>query len=341
MRARAAGLVVLLGLAGTVGCAGDEPDHAAAPAKSANASPVVVDTDLASDDLVALTFLLASPDVDVRAVTVSGTGEVRCPRGAEIVRGLLEATGDADIPVACGRSTPLGGDRSFPEDWRAASDSAWGLDLPDVDAAEDEPTAVELLTDTLAASDETTLLTLGPLTNVAEAFRSEPALVGQVDEVVVMGGAVDVPGNVMSGDPGAAKVEWNMYVDPTAAAEVLASGARVVLVGLDATDQAPITPAFVTEADGRTGTSEGDPAAQLLETNGLVATGDAFFWDPLAAAFVADRQVVTLETVRVSVRTEGDEAGRTYRDGRGAEISVAVGIDVDGLEDLLLDAWAG
>lgn len=66
--------------------------------------PLVVDTDLAADDLTALLFLLSSPEAEVRAITVSGTGEVRCPQGLEVAARLLAVTGDEDIPVACGRS---------------------------------------------------------------------------------------------------------------------------------------------------------------------------------------------------------------------------------------------
>jgi inosine-uridine nucleoside N-ribohydrolase len=71
----------------------------------------VVDTDLASG---ALSLLLSSTDVDLDAVTVSGTGEVRCPQGLEVIRGLLAVTGADDIPVACGRTALLAGEQAFP-----------------------------------------------------------------------------------------------------------------------------------------------------------------------------------------------------------------------------------
>ncbi|MFA6575325.1 MAG: nucleoside hydrolase, partial [Nocardioides sp.] len=90
--------------------------------------PVVVDTDLALDDLVALAFLLSSTEADVRAVTVSGTGEVRCPQGLTVIRGLLALTGDDEVPVACGRSSPLAGDHAFPSEWRDLADSGWEMD---------------------------------------------------------------------------------------------------------------------------------------------------------------------------------------------------------------------
>ena len=107
------GMVVVLSMAAG-GCGGDDATPATTTGvPTAPTVPVVIDTDAAIDDLVALTFLLASDDVDVRAITVSGTGEVRCPAGVGVVQELLAHTGDAGVPVACGRATPLDGAHEF------------------------------------------------------------------------------------------------------------------------------------------------------------------------------------------------------------------------------------
>lgn len=213
-----------------------------------------------------------------------------------------------------------------------------GLDLPAVEAPQTETTAVELLAGTLGPT--TTLHTLGPLTNVAEAFREEPGLTDRVGQVVVMGGAVDVPGNVeLESEPAVA--EWNLYVDPVAAAEVLTSAAPVVLVGLDATDGAPVTPSFVEELADASDTPEGDLMVTLFRSNGLVASGDAYFWDPLAAAVVIDPELVRTERVRLEVLTTGDEAGRTLPRARGIRADVAMETDADGLERMLLSVARG
>ena len=222
-----------------VGCAGGDASPATTESVSPAAPiPVVVDTDLAIDDLVALAFLLSSDDVDVLAVTVSGTGEVRCPAGIGVMRELLAHTGDEGVPVACGRSTPLAGTHEFPVEWRDAADTGWGILVPsDAEESDSSPTALELLSETVQPG--VTLLTLGPLTNIAEALRADPELADRVASIVVMGGAVDVAGNVLEPAPDAAHSEWNIYVDPTAASEVSGSGAPVVLVALDATSQVP------------------------------------------------------------------------------------------------------
>ena len=238
------GAAALLVIAMLTACGGGAGTPSTPTDAAGKAVRVAVDTDLASDDLVALAFLLSSPDADVVAVTVSGTGEVRCPQGLEVIRGLLALTGDDDVPVACGRSTPLAGDHAFPTEWRDAADEGWGAELPEVAAPAGERTAVDLLSEVLEPGG-VTLLTLGPLTNAADAFRTDPGLAGMVESIVVMGGALDVAGNVPRDDGGPPTAEWNVFVDPTAAGEVLASGAPVVMVGLDATNRAPISGDFL------------------------------------------------------------------------------------------------
>jgi Inosine-uridine preferring nucleoside hydrolase len=93
-------------------------------------TPVVVDTDMSTDDVLALLYLLQRPGLDVRAVTVSGTGLAHCPAGARNALELLALTGHGDVPVACGRPTPLSGFNQFPAPWRAAADAFFGLELP-------------------------------------------------------------------------------------------------------------------------------------------------------------------------------------------------------------------
>ena len=316
-------LIAALAVACSGGDGGDSSTRGPASTTPGAAEPVVVDTDLAVDDLAALAFLLSSKDADVRAVTVSGTGEVRCPEGLQVMRRLLAVTGDDKVPVACGRSTPLAGDHAFPTEWRDAADSAWGLELPTVTAPATERTAVDLLRDTLGLGG-VTLLTLGPLTNVAEALRAEPALAEKVSSIVVMGGALDVPGNVSGEGIERSNAEWNFYVDPTAAAEVLASGAPTVLVGLDATNQLPVSGDFLELLGANTHTTTAKLVDTLMRNNPLVYSGQAYFWDPLAAAVAIDRDLVSTEDETISVVTQtGPNNGRTVRSHDGAAIAVA------------------
>lgn len=329
------GTVVVLSIA-AAGCGGDDaaPDTTTG-APTASAIPVVIDTDAAIDDLVALTFLLASDEVEVRAITVSGTGEVRCPAGIGVVQELLARTGDEGVPVACGRSTPLDGVHEFPTEWRDAADSGWGVIEPTRTPEPDAPSAVELLVDTV--EEGVTLLTLGPLTNIAEAFRTDPELAGRVASIVTMGGAVDASGNVAGPDLAAADSEWNVYVDPTAASEVFGSGAPLILVALDATNQVPVTPMFLERLALNSHTPAASLVAELYQANPLVGTGHAYFWDPLAAAAVIAPSLLTTERADIAVLTEdGPDIGRTIRSADGHPLEVATSADAGMFEDLLL-----
>lgn len=276
--------------------------------------PVIVDTDLAGDDIVALAYLAGHPGVDLLAVSVSGTGEVTCPRGAEIATALLAELARTDVPVACGVSEPLSGDRRFPSDWRTAADNAWELELPAVAVPVGGPDAVTLLTEQVSAEERpVVLLTLGPLTNVARAMTDQPDLVSGLARVVIMGGALDVPGNVqLDGAAAVPDAEWNVYVDPSAAEIVVASGAPITLVTLDATNRLPIT----------------DAAVDLLASNDLnAATAVArhvleryrspYLWDPLAAIAVSDPDLVPSRDVIIEVVTDGADAGRTIEQAGG------------------------
>src|SRR4029453_8474891 len=85
---------------------------------NADARHVVVDTDLAFDDIMALLYLLRQDDVVIDAVTIAGTGEAPCDPGVRNAIRLLALGGETDAPVACGRETPLQGTNAFPEEWR-------------------------------------------------------------------------------------------------------------------------------------------------------------------------------------------------------------------------------
>jgi hypothetical protein len=132
MRSSPKGRLVALVLAvGAVLAACGGNAHEGPTARPAAApTPVVVDTDMSTDDVLALAYLLGRRDVDLRAVAVSGTGIADCPEGARNARALLAYAGRGDVPVGCGRPDPLAGANGFPPEWRARADELFGLKLP-------------------------------------------------------------------------------------------------------------------------------------------------------------------------------------------------------------------
>jgi inosine-uridine nucleoside N-ribohydrolase len=199
--------------------------------------PVIVDTDLSTDDCVALLYLLRHPDVDVRAITVvNGMAHVRW--GLENVRRLLSLVGRTDIPVAGGPEKPLAGQHAFPASWRIFLDIVPRLMFPRARASAKGPTASELICQQAVAGDGSlAYIGLGPLTNLALALQADPTLAARLDTVVICGGAINVPGGVheeIHSNPNTV-AEWNFYVDPLAADIVFKSGIRPVLIPMDVT----------------------------------------------------------------------------------------------------------
>jgi pyrimidine-specific ribonucleoside hydrolase len=319
------------------------PTSGVPPSATGSAPPaVVIDTDMAADDLVALLYVLSDPDVDVRAITVTGAGEVTCPRGEEIARSLLVVTGRESVPVACGPTTPMAGNRAFPESWRDGADAAYGLPLP-VLARDDDVDATSVFGRLAAAGERVTLLTLGPLTNLAAALDSGVDLAAFVDRIVVMGGAVDVPGNVQpEGAAAPLPAEWNLWVDPAAADAVLRAGVPVELVALDATNSVPLDQALLDRlAANDTGRVTG-LVRRLFEGNPAVQEGGAYLWDPLAA--IAAVQPALVPTRPATIRVElGNQpsAGRTVRDPAGTEVALATVPDAGAVLHELIRVLAG
>ncbi|MCK4726168.1 MAG: nucleoside hydrolase, partial [Anaerolineales bacterium] len=198
--------------------------------QSAEPRPVIIDVDMAHEDMHAILFLLQHPAVEVQAITVTGTGEAHCTPGVAHALGLLALHGKADIPVACGMETPLRGDNIFPEAWRQDVDNLYGLSLPLNPNPPASVPAAQLIAEVTSQSDrKVSLIALGPLTNLAEALQTYPNLVENLDSIYIMGGAVRFPGNVGLSGVGIDNqfAEWNIYLDPTAANIVLASGVPI------------------------------------------------------------------------------------------------------------------
>ena len=289
--------------------------------------PIIVDTDMGADDIMALAFLLEHPQVDVLAVTVSGTGLVRCEPGVSNVLSLLELVGATDIPVACGSATPMSGSNEFPPAWRDDADGFYGLADDVGDRREDRRPAALLIADIVDSSlDPVTMLTLGPLTNLATALEDSPGIVDGIDLVYSMAGALNVAGNVEA----VPDAEWNLFVDPRAASRVLDSGLVMTLITLDATDAVPLTPAVVSRFDASSSPG-GQLIHDLIEGNGLESL-DLFLWDPLAAAAIVDESVAAYEMVEIAVGDDGSIASAAG----GTRTRVAVGGEPDGFDETFL-----
>lgn len=274
-----------------------------------------MDTDAGSDDLLALAFLLGRRDVHIEAITiVNGLCHVR--DGANNVLRLLELAGHPEIPVYIGTSAPLAGNAAFPLSWRKDADTLPGVTLPQATATLQTESASAFFVRRLSNSKRPVrILALGPLTNIGSALRLESWGAQAIEEIVIMGGAMSVPGNL--GDGGYFKTtnttaEWNFYVDPLAASIVFSSGAPIRLIPLDATRQVPIKSDFVAKLNADAKTPLEQFAAEVLANEKkLIAEGVFYAWDPLAAVALADPEAVSVTPMTISITEYGNETGRT------------------------------
>jgi inosine-uridine nucleoside N-ribohydrolase len=308
--------------------------------------PVIFDTDMAHEDMFSALFLLSHPNVDVKAITVSGTGEAHCGPGVSNALGLVALSGHEDIPVACGRETPLAGNHVFPAEWRQAADDAYGVEIPAGGDASDL-SASDLIIDVLQKSHEAiTIVAVGPLTNIADALQKAPEISAKIKEIYIMGGAVESKGNV--GNSGVniqnEYAEWNIYIDPVAANIVFKSGIPIVLIPLDATDDVPVTRNFYKALDKNSNTPMAKLVYEMLTANlDFVDSGGFQFWDSLTSASFTDQSIVNFKELKLSVvEEEGPESGRTKQDTNGSKIKVAVSADQNKFEGLFLTVlnWA-
>jgi inosine-uridine nucleoside N-ribohydrolase len=301
--------------------------------------PVIVDTDLDVSDVAALAVLLRDPKVDVRAVTIvpTGTGVTTCASGRRVLRYVLEEFGAETIPFACGREDPGLDGKRFPEEWRLEADTGWGLFMPPRPQTGFPEDAVTLLTRAVDESPSApTIVALGPWTNLEDVLVADPAIADRIAAIHAMGGAVDVPGNVIVGDLTAQSgLEWNFAADPSAVSAVFGTATPISLVPLDATNDVPIPPDLGERLAEDHAAAGGDLVYELIQRVPSRLTGEGQqLWDELAALTLSSPDLVTWDDATLIA----DNAGRVVRHEAGRPVRVATSADADAVETALLDA---
>lgn len=262
--------------------------------------PLLIDTDPGIDDALALLLAWASREARVDVITTVA-GNTPLDRGTANVFRLLALRQPTPRPrVAAGAAKPLA--RPLNTAARYHGDDGLGDldDWPPVTVGpEPEPASAAMVEAASRHGDRLRLVALGPLTNVALALEADPQAMAGVGRLVAMGGAVDVPGNVTP------TAEFNIHVDPEAAARVLAGGLQLDLVPLDATRQAVLERQALEAA---LAAAPGPVAARILAftRRAFRIDGDAMYLhDPLAVAVALDPTLVEWEAVRLEVGGDG------------------------------------
>jgi purine nucleosidase len=276
----------------------------------------VIDTDTASDDAVALVLALTEPSISVEAITVVA-GNVPLDGAVQNALYTRELCG-SKAPVYVGAGEPVHDQGPVTAENVHGDDGMGDIGLPLTGRVPDEGDAVDVLVELAHRyPGELTLVTLGPLTNVALALRKDPSIAQLYQRVVVMGGTGDHTGNIT---PAA---EFNIYVDPEAAAEVFASGMPLEMVGWDVSrDHAVLPPAEMdgVRATGKLGAFCMDIQAQLLTFCRDVTDIDGVdLPDPVTMAYAIDPTIATrTRRAFVAVETAGTlTRGMTVVDALG------------------------
>ena len=305
---------------------------------------LIIDCDPGVDDAVALMLAFGSEAFELLAITAVG-GNVPVVKTARNARMLRQIAGREDVPVFMGADRPLRREPAGAGEFHGAE----GLgDMtpfePDVPCTDGHAADAIIALVMARPAESVALAVLGPLTNLALALRKEPALAERLGPVAVMGGARSEGGNIT------ASAEFNIWADPEAAAEVLASGCDAVLFGLDATHQVRATEARMVALEAL-GTPMAYAAASMMRFSQRVER-EIVGWDappvhdPCPVAWLLKPSLFALKPCRIAVETESElTRGHTPVEFR-ADVAGerphrwAVSADADGVFALIGEACA-
>ncbi len=291
--------------------------------------PVFFDHDGGIDDYLSLLMLLTY-DVDVLGISVT-PADCFAEGAVPATRRILDLAKRPDIVTA---EATIEGPNPFPDDWRMDSFKIDAFPILNqtgtIEAPLSETTGQEFLARTiLNHPGPVTLLMTGPLTNLAWALNEFPAVEAKISELIWMGGALHVAGNVSEpGHDGSA--EWNVYWDPPAAKRVWDSALDITIFPLDATNTVPVTDEFIRAI----GLQYQHPLSRVagtiwaLTAKHEMRTGeDYYFWDTLATSYLAVPELCEFEEIGCDVVPDGPSQGRTVPTAEGRLVKAATAVN--------------
>ncbi len=313
---------------------------------------IILDVDTGIDDALALILATRLTDAFQILGVTTVAGNVELNAATKNTRAVLGLIGHSDVPVAAGAAGPL----LRPLRTAKAIHGSRGLGDVDVDTW-DVPRA-PLLAESAAEfiarvtrerPGRVTLIATGPLSNLALALKMDPSLASRLSDLVIMGGAIEVPGNASP------VAEANFYTDPEAAQIVLAAGIPTILVPLDVTEQVLVTRqrlASLRQQASETGSAVGELVCRLLDF--YLAACESFgragaaLHDPLAVAIAARPELAALQPAAIQVAASDPlTAGQSIVDRRPRSAArpestpnarFCARVDVDACRELILRA---
>ena len=301
---------------------------------------VLMDHDGGIDDFLSLILLMTMTEIEPLGIVVT-PADCYIDTAVRVSRKILDLMGRSNIPVA--KST-VRGLNPFPPDFRRDCtiidcfpilNEQQQLQTPLVSVSGQEFIVEQLQ----AASEPVTLLLTGPLTTLAEAIALKPDLVDRIAELVWMGGALNVSGNVEKAfaleHDGSA--EWNVFWDCVAAKYIWDTKIPITLCPLDLTNSVPVTPEFIR----RLSQQRRYPISDLVGMcYALAIPQDYYCWDILATAYLARPKLYSTQRQETDIITTGKSQGKTIYKAGGRAIEVMKTVDKESFYDYLLQQFA-
>lgn len=312
-------------------------------------SRMIMDVDTGIDDALALLFALKSDDIQLEGISTV-FGNVSVEQATQNTLQVLELAGaPADIPVAMGAGRPLFREWLGPVEHIHGDNGIGGYKLPAPKRKPIEEHAADFIVRKVNEhKQELTLVFVGRLTNLAIALAKDPSIAQKVKRLVLMGGALRVPGNVTPVS------EANIWGDPEAAHRVFESGMPITMVGLDVTMKTILREEHVEQLK-RQASADDEPMVSFVEQileyyfkayeehNGFYGSP---LHDPMAVAVAVDPTLVETEDHLIKIETKGElSAGATLGDLRRVQAvtnaSVCVRVDSERFINHFIDVLAG
>jgi purine nucleosidase len=300
---------------------------------------VLMDHDGAIDDFLAMMLLLTMPEVETLGIVITPAD---CyPKAAvSVTRKILNLMGKSEIAVA---ESTVRGINPFPPEFRR--DCTIIDNFPILNERETIKAPLASVTGTeftinclQNATISVTLMITGPLTTIAEAISITPNILNKIQEIVWMGGALQVGGNVEKAfaleHDGTA--EWNVFWDAISAQQIWDTSIPITLCPLDITNTVPVTPEFIKKLAQQ----RKYPISDLAGMCYSLAIPQAYYcWDILATAYLARPEFYTVVEQETDIIATGISQGRTMIKSGGRKIKVMTKVDKSKFYSYLLEQF--
>jgi purine nucleosidase len=310
-----------------------------------NKRPIIIDCDPGQDDAIALLLAMAAPDeLDILGITTVA-GNVPLALTERNARQMCDIADRRDIPVFAGCAKPMVRKLVTAEHVHGGT-GIDGIEIVEPRQPLEKQHAVEFIVETLQAADDVsiTLVPIGPLTNIGQAITQSPEILGKIEHIVLMGGAMREGGNI---SPSA---EFNILVDPQAADAVFRCGRPITVMGLDVTHQVITTP----ERRGRIRALDNEAARATAGMLDFYNRHDARKYgfagaplhDPCTIAWLLQPDLFEGKRCNLTVELESElTIGHTAVDfwnvtGRPKNVTWMHAVHADGFYDLLVERLA-